>query len=92
MKVVRRQKGIIIEVNPIEGTAKGTPVYEDVIQESLFKRLIKDKKILIDLFASILLLIGLFFSHNKIAVIFYTLFLYYYFDSLLIGIKYHRQS
>lgn len=92
MKLKRRQKGVILEVNPIEGTIKQTPVYEEFIQESLLRRLIKDKKILIDLFASIWFLFWLIIYQNKYLVILHTACLLYYTDSLIRGIKYHNQS
>lgn len=92
MKLKRRQKGVILEVNPIEGTIKQTPVYEEFIQESLLRRLIKDKKILIDLFASIWFLFWLIIYQNKYLVILHTAYLLYYLDSLIRGIKYHNQS
>ena len=92
MKLKRRQKGVIVEVNPIEDTIKQTPVFEDFIQESLFKRLIKDKKILVDLFASIWFLFWLFIYQNKYVVISFTACLSYYLDSLIRGIKYHRNQ
>jgi len=90
MKLKRRQKGVILRVNPIEGTINEIPVYEDFIQESLFKRLIKDKKILFDLFASIWFLLCLFIFQNKYLVILFTVWLSYYLDSLIRGIKYHK--